>query len=67
MNIVAVNTVLVLHLSQLGGLLAGRAVDRIYGGSETRKRLAVLVPKPTALSRMQGSTLAPTEGKLRPK
>ena len=33
-NIVAVNTVLVLHLSQPGGLLAGRAVDRIYGGSD---------------------------------
>ena len=30
-NIVAVNTVLVLHLSQPGGLLAGRAVGRIYG------------------------------------
>ena len=33
-NIVAVNTVLVLHLSQPGGLLASRAVDRIYGGSD---------------------------------
>ena len=33
-NIVAVNTVLVLHLSQPGGLLAGRAVDRINGGSD---------------------------------
>ena len=33
-NIVAVNTVLVLHLSQPGGLLAGRAVNRIYGGSD---------------------------------
>ena len=33
-NIVAVNTVLVLHLSQPGGLLAGRAVDRKYGESE---------------------------------
>ena len=30
-NIVAVNTVLVLYLSQPGGLLAGRVVDRIYG------------------------------------
>ena len=30
-NIVAVDTELVLHLSQPGGLLAGRAVDRIYG------------------------------------
>ena len=30
-NIVAVNTALVLHLSQPGGLLAGRAVGRIYG------------------------------------
>ena len=35
-NIVAVNTVLVLHLSQLGGLLGGRAVDRIYGVSDGR-------------------------------
>ena len=33
-NIVAVNTILVLHLSQPGGLLAGRAVVRIYGGSD---------------------------------
>ena len=33
-NAATVNTVLVLHLSQLGGLLAGRAVDRIYGGSD---------------------------------
>ena len=33
-TIVAFNTVLVLHLSQPGGLLAGRAVDRIYGGSD---------------------------------
>ena len=33
-SIVAVNTTLVLHLSQPGGLLAGRAVDGIYGGSD---------------------------------
>ena len=33
-NIAAVNTVLVLHLSQSGGLLAGRAIDWIYGGSD---------------------------------
>ena len=30
-NLVAVNTVLVLHLSLPGGLLAGRAVARTYG------------------------------------
>ena len=30
-SIVAVNTELDLHLSQPGGLLGGRAVDRIYG------------------------------------
>ena len=33
-NIVAVNTVRVLHLSQPGELLAGRAVDQIRGGSD---------------------------------
>ena len=33
-NVLAVNTVLVLHLSQPGALLAGRAVDRIYGGPD---------------------------------
>ena len=33
-NIVAVNTVLVIHLSQPGGLLASHAVDRIYDGSD---------------------------------
>ena len=33
-DIEAVNTVLVLHLSQPGGLLASRAVDRISGGSD---------------------------------
>ena len=35
-NIVAVATVLVLHLRQPRGLLAGRAVDRMYGGSDGR-------------------------------
>ena len=32
-NIVSVNRVLVSHLSQPVGLLASRAVDRIYDGS----------------------------------
>ena len=34
LNIVAVNIVLVLHLDQPGGLLASRAVDRMYSGSD---------------------------------
>ena len=33
-NIVAVNTVLILHLSKTGGLSVGRTVDRIDGPSE---------------------------------
>ena len=33
-NIAAVNTILVFHLNQHGGLIAGRAVVRIYGGAD---------------------------------
>ena len=40
-NIVAVNTVLILHLSKTGGLSVGRTVDRIDGPSDghTSERL----------------------------
>ena len=40
-NIVAVNTVLILHLSETGGLSVGRTVDRIDGPSDghTSERL----------------------------
>ena len=40
-NIVAINTVLILHLSKTGGLSVGRTVDRIDGPSDghTSERL----------------------------